>query len=301
MQLSVSTASGETRQIALPAGATWQTLQEKVAEELDIPAAFQVYSQGDQVVKIEKQGALSGDAVHLDDVLMVTRLDHAWIWADEQGCNPFSDPRDLPPCQFEHMYKGLRDLFAWVDDQNGEDSGSDDVVAGVVYLPSQGIPSTSQEMLHFLSGSDGAHAPVGGFAFGEDEEADEKAEGLTPWVDVASFSVGKIPEFWPPKERKPNSHCSRGYDQIMHAPSLLEATRALVCAGKEATESEVMEMAAACIFFAVIDTDACEASRTHLKEERQYFTEPICKVYIIVCANPQKSTIAFSYQASYHI
>lgn len=297
MEIQVSTLGGGAQKIQLPSEATWADLQVRLAQQFGVPASLQLLTRDEEVLRLGPEDDLQSLGVSPDEVLTLVRIHRAWLWADAEGA--CVDP-EASSDQYSH--KGLERLFEWVYDQIGEDScAEEEVRAGVIYVPSGRLPATSEEMLRFLSGDGGAHSPVLPGVTGKDGEEAQMDD--CPWIDIAELAVASLRDLWPPKEKRPDRHYQRVYDQIVHPPRMVDAARALVCAGRDATDEEVDGAVEQCTFFACMH-DAAGVMKGGLVPEDKlagFFNQDCRTPYVIVCANPVKSTIAFCYQVSYWV
>lgn len=280
--LQVSTLGGETKTIPVPSELMWNDFKKLVEKEFNIPRGMQKLTQGDHVLEFEGTDCvidlLEKSKLSQDMVVTVTCSSKAWFWADANGSDPSEDYRDHAA-----SYKPLLKILEWLEDSHGEDTVTEDLGVGVIYVPGGEVPRTSEDILQFLSGSENHSCVVA-----QNEAGSEIA---CPWNDIEMNAV-TISDVWPPRRA-----ATPYYGVVTHYLPAENVAQTLACAEADTSADDVNQLVSQSLFFACVGDRGCV--KKDLEPGSYFFEKYAADPHVFICANPMKHTIAFCFQCTY--
>jgi len=296
LSFQVSMLGGSVKHISIPSSATWKILKTCVAKTFDVPGPRMRLSVGEDLLIFEDDCLLSSTGITEASILTLTKLTQAWFWADSFG-SPIFEEAGYQKMSTPYLRRHPLDmLWEWVEEFNGEDTSADTIGSGIVYIGAPDFPNSAEAVLSFLAGADGDHDPVIPPGEGDEDEECGDSESCA-WADAARLKEVDLGDC--------SCQKNEGYPRdttrtLIYPPTLEQAARALVCASLNETDEEVMSMASKCTFYEIELKPHDELQGYFSIDEGEGHQDTV-EPYSIICVNPSKRTIAFSYQMGYWI
>lgn len=301
--------SGESKSISLEPEATFADLRSRVAEafKLESPEQCILALESSPEVPLTPAGLtpVADLGVTSASIILMRTLAEAWFWTDDTAEQLLS--RQPVESTFGQAMEAL------LGNRCGE-PGEAMLPAqyGVVRVLGSSFPGTAEEVLAFLRGSSGAHKPVvPGFVL-DGVEVLPSEWPVAPWNDFEALSEEKAEDllsFSSMYEMGPNEQTRKASKAALPA---------MMCASPGASQEEVDAMTKNCRFYGIFSEDAEINDERRpfaiLKDDRTFFLKerPTLNpdwtdggflsdwsVALVVCANPEKRTLAFAYSAMY--